>query len=300
LDLAIQAEHFSDISGGEYMSIIELKELKFDSESEFESILTENPNLIEEGLKIVDTQVITNRGRLDILGLDSGKVLVIIELKIVESDEMLWQALDYYDWVFRNIDSIKRMYPNNEIDYNQPPRLMLIAPSFSDAIKRRAIYLDPSVELLEYKYLQAADKKGMLLIPVSLPTVDGISGGRPPIETLVNYITNEQSREICKNVIEQIRTIGNNIQVLSRKYHISFYVSGSRFAALSPRREYFWIDTYINEEWKATKIEAIKDFESIFENIKESFQKVGGILALQEKKTDLEAEEVSSEIEEEK
>jgi len=281
------------------MSIIELKELKFEREAEFESILTENPNIIEEGLRIIDTQVITNRGRLDILGLDSGSVLVVIELKIGESDEMLWQALDYYDWVFRNIDSIKRMYPNYEIDYSQGPRLMLIAPSFSDTIKRRAIYLEPSGELLEYKYLQAGDKEGILFSPVSLPTgpPDDVPPDRPPIETLVNYITNEQSREICKNVIEQIRSIGNNIQVLSRKYHIPFYVSGSRFAALSPWREYFWIDTYINEEWKAAKIEAIEDFESIFEDIKKSFQKVGGTLALPGKKIDLEAEEVSSEIE---
>jgi len=278
------------------MSIIELKELKFERESEFESILTENPNIIEEGLKIIDTQVITSRGRLDILGLDSGNVLVIIELKITESDEMLWQALDYYDWALRNIDSIKRMYPDYEIHYRQALRLMLIAPSFSDAIKRRAIYLEPSVELLEYKYLQAGDKKGVLVSPVSLPTPPEVTDGRGSIDDLVKYISNEQAREICKDVIERIKNIGNNIQVLSRKYHISFYVSGSRFAALSPRREYFWIDTYINEEWKATKIEAIEDFESIFENIKKSFQKVGGTLALQEKKTDLAAEEVFSEI----
>jgi hypothetical protein len=131
--------------GGEQMSVIGLKELKFERESELEAILTENPNVIEEGLSVIDTQVITNSGRLDILGLDSGKALVVIELKIEESDEMLWQALDYYDWVFRNIDTVKRLYPNSEVDYGQTPRLMLIAPRFSEVIKRRAVYLEASV-----------------------------------------------------------------------------------------------------------------------------------------------------------
>ncbi len=117
------------------MSVIGLKELKFERESELEAILTENPSVIEEGLSVIDTQVITNSGRLDILGLDSGKVLVVIELKIEASDEMLWQTLDYYDWVFRNIDTVKRLYAGSDIDYSQTPRLMLIAPGFSEVIK---------------------------------------------------------------------------------------------------------------------------------------------------------------------
>lgn len=270
------------------MSVIELKELKFERESEFESILTKNPNIIEEGLKIIDTQVVASRGPLDILGVDSGNVLVVIELKIVESDEMLWQALDYYDWVFRNIDSIKRMYQDYEIDYSQEPRLMLIASSFSDAIKRRAIYLEPPVELLEYKYLQADDKKGILLSPVSLPTspVDEIPEGHKSVEDHVEYITDKQSRELCRDVIERIKNIGNNIQVLSRKPHISFYIKGSKFAHLSTRREYFWIGTHINEEWKGTKIEVREDFERIFENIKKSFQSLGGTSVSQRRKNE--------------
>ena len=71
------------------MSVIGLRELKFDRESELESILIGNPRLVEEGLSIIDTQVMTNNGRLDILGLDNGNALVVIELKIEESDDML-------------------------------------------------------------------------------------------------------------------------------------------------------------------------------------------------------------------
>ena len=278
------------------MSVIGLKELKFERESELEAILTENPNVIEEGLSVIDTQVITNSGRLDILGLDSGKALVVIELKIEASDEMLWQTLDYYDWIFRNIDTVKRLYPDSDIDYSQTPRLMLIAPGFSEVIKRRAVYLETSVELQEYKYLEAGNEKGMLLSPVSIPPApwDERPEKRRSPEELVGYITNEQSRELCQRVIERIKSIGTSIQALSRKYHIALYVRGSRFAAISPRREFFWVETYIGEEWKATKIGTEEDFDNILEDVKTSFLKLEG--SLQEEETlDTEAE---NEIEE--
>lgn len=279
------------------MSIIELKELKFEKESELEAILIENPNVIEEGLSVMDTQVITNSGRLDILGLDSGKALVIIELKIEESDDMLWQTLDYYDWVFRNIDTVKRLYPNSEIDYSQTPRLMLIAPAFSEVIKRRAVYLETSVELQEYKYLVAGDEKGILLSPVSIPAApwDKMPEKRPSLGELVRYITNQQSRELCQKVIQHIKNIGPSIQALTRKYHIAFYVKGSRFASISPRREFFWVGTYIGEDWKATKIETEEDFDNILEDVKTSFQKLGGSLQ-DEGKLDTEVQKVAHEV----
>lgn len=230
------------------MSVIELKELKFERESEFESILINNPNIIEEGLKIIDTQIVTSRGPLDILGVDSGNVLVIIELKIVESDEMLWQALDYYDWVFMNIDSIKRMYQDSKIEHSQEPRLMLIAPTFSDVIQRRAIYLEAPVELLEYKYLQADDKRGILLNPVSLPNspADEIPEGYKSVEDHVKHITDEQSRELCRDVIERIKSIGNEYTSAKQKISHLFLYQWLKVCFSLPKKRIF-LDKYLHQ-----------------------------------------------------
>ena len=64
-----------------------------------EEMIRKVPELIEEGLKYIDHQKRTERGRLDVLLVDSGNALVVAELKTIEDDEMLVQGLDYYDYI---------------------------------------------------------------------------------------------------------------------------------------------------------------------------------------------------------
>lgn len=61
---------------------VELKELE-----ELEPLLVKNPDLIEEGMKVLARQLQTDIGRLDILAVDSEGALVIIELKDEIDDE---------------------------------------------------------------------------------------------------------------------------------------------------------------------------------------------------------------------
>ena len=54
------------------------------SESQLEDLIRLAPDLIEEEVRFVDHQVSTDRGRLDLLLIDSGNALVVAELKVVE------------------------------------------------------------------------------------------------------------------------------------------------------------------------------------------------------------------------
>ena len=101
------------------------------SEKELEDLIRQYPDAIEAGLKYIDHQRFTDRGPLDMLFADSGKSLIISELKVVEDDGMLMQGLDYYDYLSRNFEGICNAYKNFEIDSKQDIRLILIAPSFS-------------------------------------------------------------------------------------------------------------------------------------------------------------------------
>jgi len=58
--------------------------------------------------------------------VDSGKSIVVAELKINEDDNMLFQGLDYYDYVSTNIDAFARIYKASEIDPTKSIRLMLL------------------------------------------------------------------------------------------------------------------------------------------------------------------------------
>jgi len=68
----------------------------------------QTPDLIETGLRFVDRQRRTSDGRLDALLVDSGSAIVVAELKVVEDDGMLIQALDYYDYVTTNREALAR------------------------------------------------------------------------------------------------------------------------------------------------------------------------------------------------
>jgi len=107
------------------------------SEAELEDLVRQGAELIEEGMQFVDHQRRTTRGPLDVLLVDSGGALVVAELKVVEDDGMVTQALDYYDFVRARLESYARVYNTFKIDPNQEPRLLLIAPSFSTLMLSR-------------------------------------------------------------------------------------------------------------------------------------------------------------------
>jgi RecB family endonuclease NucS len=102
------------------------------SEQQLEELVRRNAEMLEEGLTYVDHQKpTTGGGRLDVLMVDSGQSLVIAELKVVQDDQMLFQGLDYYDYVSTQIESFARLYKKHNINPTQQVRLFLIAPSFS-------------------------------------------------------------------------------------------------------------------------------------------------------------------------
>ena len=124
------------------------------SEQELEDIIRRNADLIEEGLVYVDHQKQAAGGRLDVLMVDSGKSLVVAELKVVQDDGMLLQGVDYYDYVSACVESFARLYKDHLIDPTQQVRLFLIAPSFSQTLVNRCKWLDLPVSLFTFNCLQ--------------------------------------------------------------------------------------------------------------------------------------------------
>src|SRR5258707_10196484 len=104
------------------------------SEQQLEDLVRQHVDSLEEGLRYVHHQRITGSGRLDVLLADSGNSLILAELKVVEDDGMLFQALDYYDYVSSHLEALARLYSAFSIDPAQPVRLFLIAPSFSQSL----------------------------------------------------------------------------------------------------------------------------------------------------------------------
>jgi RecB family endonuclease NucS len=57
-----------------------IEEVDLKDERELEDVLKKNPEQIEKGLKLIANQVITPKGRIDLLCVDKEGVLTIVEL----------------------------------------------------------------------------------------------------------------------------------------------------------------------------------------------------------------------------
>lgn len=142
-------------------------------EKKLEDMVRRAPQLIEEGLQFVDEQRRVERGPLDVLLVDSGHALVLAELKVRQDDGMLMQAIDYYDYIYSHLDGFARVYRRFKIDVSQPPRLMLIAPSFSQRLINRCKWIDDEVPLTLYafKYIihKETREETMVFLEVEIP-----------------------------------------------------------------------------------------------------------------------------------
>ena len=105
------------------------------TEEELEDYLVENLDLIEKGLMLVKRQFSISGGFIDILAKDSKGNMCIIEIKISEDKNIVWQSLHYPN-------EIKK-------EYNSNVRMITVAPEYSTPIYN-ALKSIGNVEMFSY------------------------------------------------------------------------------------------------------------------------------------------------------
>jgi hypothetical protein len=244
------------------------------TESQLEDLVRIGADLIEDGLKYVDHQKITDKGRIDLLMVDSGKSMVVAELKINEDDNMLLQGIDYYDNVSTNIEAFARIYKDYEIDPRQSIRLMLIAPSFSQALINRCKWIDANISLYMFKCIKFEDSDETIPIfsEINIPTLPEPPGEKYSIEDRLGYITSSEVREILKSLITDLPNWKKDkILIEPIKYSISVKVIGKVFMYLSPRRNKFLVETYNDEDkWVGYSVNSKEDLDALIDLMKEN------------------------------
>ena len=248
-------------------------------EKDLEELVRKYPEYIEQGLKYVDHQKRTDRGPLDVLFVDSGKALVVAELKVVEDNSMLVQGIDYYDYITRNIEGLARAYKSKNISIapTQKPRLFLIAPSFSVSLLNRCKWIDIPISLFIFQCIAFEDNPKEIIPIFKEVTIPS----RPQpievytIEQRLDYITDKNVRKTVENLLNEIKGWDDkNILIEPTKYDISIKVSGRVFAYLGPRRKYFIIYTYDSDgEWKGFQINSEDDLKDIKPLLRSNYEK---------------------------
>lgn len=260
--------------------VMNIEEVDLKDEKELEDLIKKNPEQIEKGLKVIANQVITPKGRIDLLCVDKEGVLTIVELKVDQDDDHLKQAINYYDWVFENMDWLRNNYPAFSISNETRPKIILVAKNFTDSVITSAKYFAEvfDIKLYVYKALKIDGERFVVCNEIALPAIREIPEKPKTVTDHLNYITDEEVRRVCNETIKLIKNLAEDVEVTPTKWGISFKYKGRNFAALYPRRESFLLQWKEGEYWPSeTNLKNIERVKELFEEkIRKAFELVGG------------------------
>lgn len=248
------------------------------SETELEDKIRQHPDLIEEGLVFIDRQKKTTRGPLDLLLLDSKKTLIVAELKIAEDDDMLMQALDYYDYISNHVDTVARIYQKHNIDVGQTPRLMLIAPSFSQLLINRCKWIteDIQISLYSFQYIEFNEgkKETVVYMPVEIKPPVSIEKEPPSVDEQINYIMSSEVKKIAKKILDEIQNWDTaNISISRKQWGASIKLSGGVIAYWEPRKTFIRVSTYDKDgKWVSSNISEEEEYKNVIEMVKSYYE----------------------------
>jgi hypothetical protein len=143
-----------------------IKKIDVFTKEEITALVAEQHKALDDGLELIGERL-GKKGETpwDLVGVDSEKRLVLIQVEALAADRILSALLSRLDWAWEHLETIARMYPDHGIDCSRLPRVLVIAPEFSPALKRSMSYLTyrVSISLYAYRYLQTDAGKGLLL-----------------------------------------------------------------------------------------------------------------------------------------
>ena len=130
----------------------------FGDEKEFENLIMKQ-NLIGDDIVILTNQIRggSKRGIPDVIGIDGGGNVCIIEMKNVPAtSEDISQVLDYAMWAETSPDSIAKLVNDSNqsddinIDYNDySVRIIFVAPEIDESLIKQRDKINFSIELIE-------------------------------------------------------------------------------------------------------------------------------------------------------
>ncbi|MBI4636652.1 MAG: hypothetical protein HY727_09930 [Candidatus Rokubacteria bacterium] len=143
------------------------KKAELDSSKTLEKLVAAHAESIEPGLKILDANLLLGDTAVDLVGIDAGNVLVLVELGVTAGADMLLKMLEAYAWCLDHPDAVRRRYPMARIEPGWAPRVFFLAERLPESFLRQVKYLVfPEVECVEFRYLESNGTFAVYFHPV--------------------------------------------------------------------------------------------------------------------------------------
>jgi len=235
-------------------------------------LLKEGIANLERGLRILDCNLIIAKRPLDILAVDILGELVIIELEPKGDETVILRALEHFDWVINNMNSVVQKYRKEKIDITLAPRIIIILGNISENFVRKLTYINTTkIELYEYELKKEDGLNRLNLKPYafSLSNHKKIEISKPRLEDLLDYIRVLPLRQLCLKIIREIRSLNLNALVDTSKGYIEIQNKEESLLRIYPQPDFFWISFSSQGKWQGIKVKDIKSGEEILDKLRE-------------------------------
>lgn len=150
--------------------VVVLRPIRALAKQELTTVLKTQTEAIESGLRVIDENVPGDEcGTIDLLAVDSAGQLCIVDVGAATDEALLLRAMGHFDWAVRNLLHLGRLYRAHGVNFALHPRLVLISPDFSIAVRRAARHFNGGhIDLLRYHAFALPDGIGVHFEPATV------------------------------------------------------------------------------------------------------------------------------------
>lgn len=240
--------------------------VKEQSQADIVELLANGLGSLERGLQAVKKNVVTPAGNIDILAVDMVGRIVIVEVCNSSSEDILFRAIDHFDWALSEMHNLKQKLDSYNVDPTLAPRILILAPSFTEKFVKRASYLNPNfIDIYEFQIKESMGTKKVYFRPFSFINHKKwvLDLKAKSLDDHFNYIENEELRETLKNFIMELQSLRHDLAVDTSCGYIRIKDKSDRFIlGIYVLKNSFWVNSS-PWKWQGHLIKSKEDLSQI-------------------------------------
>lgn len=211
--------------------------VRFPSEAALQEVVDDNLETMT-GVRKLDSHYHIPNGEIDTLGIDERNVPVVVEYKHGYDAGALTQALFYLEWVKQNKRTVEmlareKLGPKTTVNWNAPPRVLVIAKEFNVRELAAVNQMVPLVELKRYDWygdLFTLDDATPMRPPRQATSVGGRARAKdvelPTLEVTVSRAL-PQVEDLFWKLRDRILALGAGIREVPGREYIDYRKSST-------------------------------------------------------------------------
>ncbi len=215
-------------------------------------LLFEGITSLERGIQGLNKNVVTTEGKIDIIAVDMIGRIVLIEVGTQDTEDLLFKSIDHFDWALTNMKNLKEKYKFFNVDSTLAPRIIILAPSYSERFIKRASYLNPTfIDIYEYQIKESLGVKKVYFRPFSFLNHKKwvVYLRTKSLDDHLNYMEDEILREVLKNFLVEMQSLRNDYTLDTSRGYVRFKDrKEDSILSICVLKKSFWVNLG-NKKW---------------------------------------------------